>query len=447
MIKPALTRVGKYDVLEEIGRGGMGTVYLGHDPFTDREVAIKVAHPDALVDEHSGHRYRKLFFNEAKITGMLRHPNIVEVYDAGFEEESWYIVMEYVVGGNTLHQYTRPERLLPLPDLVHVLYKFSKALGYAHRQGVIHRDIKPKNVLLTDTGEIKISDFSVALRTGLDVTDTQVDGYLGSPLYMSPEQVRGETVSQRSDLFCLGGMMYELLTGRTPFAATTIATVIYQITSKQHTPVREIRAEVPPALEAIVDKALEKDPALRYGSALELAADLSDLYGDLDQDDEDVSRLEKFKLVSELNFFNEFLESEIWEVFNAAVWQDYAAGDEIIHEGVVDSSFYVIVRGDVVVRKGGTEVDSLHRGDCFGETGFIPGKERSSGIIAKNDVSTIKVRSSMIERTSKDCQLRFHRIFLNRIVARLSRADERISKEHGQVPAMPRLVSNNAMNA
>ena len=154
MTKPTLQSVGKYEVLEEIGRGGMGTVFLGHDPFTDRDVAIKVAHPDALLDEHSGHRYRKLFFNEAKVTGMLRHPNIVEVYDAGFEEDSWYIVMEHVEGGHTLHQVTRPERLLPLPDLVHIIFTCAKALEYAHRKGVIPRDIKPKNVLLTQTGEI-----------------------------------------------------------------------------------------------------------------------------------------------------------------------------------------------------------------------------------------------------------------------------------------------------
>ena len=429
MIELARRNLGKYEALTEIGRGGMGTVYLGHDPFTDRDVAIKVAHPEAMVDERSGNRYRKLFFNEAKVTGMLRHPNIVEVYDAGFEEDTWYMVMEYVSGGETLHRHTRPDRLLTLDQLARVVFKCAKALDYAHRKGVIHRDIKPKNVLLTEEGEIKLSDFSVALRTGLDVTDTQVDGYLGSPLYMSPEQVKGETITQRSDIFSLGVLMYELLTGKAPFAANSIATVIYQVTNKPHTPVREIRAEVPAPLEAIVDRCLEKDPKARYSSAMELAADLSSIYDGLGGREEELPRLEKFKLVKSLSFFDEFSESEIWEVLNAAVWQDYASADEIIYEGEVDNSFYVIVRGDVVVRKGDTEVDTLHRGDCFGETGFIPGKERSTGIIAKHPTSTIKVRSSLIERTSKDCQLRFHRIFLNKIVERLSRADERIYLE------------------
>ena len=421
--------LGRYKALKEIGRGGMGTVYLGHDPLSDRDVAIKVAHADAMLDEDSGHRYRKLFFNEAKVTAMLRHPNIVEVYDAGFDDDAWYMVMEYVTGGETLHRHTRPDRLLPLENLVRVVFKCAKALDYAHRKGVIHRDVKPRNILLTEEGEIKVSDFSVALRTGLDVTDTQVDGYLGSPLYMSPEQVRGDTVTQRSDIFSLGILMYELLTGKTPFTGKTIPTVIYKITTKQHTNVHEIRAEIPEALEAIVNRCLAKDPEERYPTTLELAADLSTIYDGLGGQEEELPRLEKFKLVKNLSFFDEFSESEIWEVINASVWQDYSQGDQIILEGEVDNSFYVIARGTVFVRKGNTNVDSLSSGDCFGETGFIPGKQRSTSIVANHQTSTIKVRSSMIERTSKDCQLRFHRIFLNKIVERLSRADERIFRE------------------
>lgn len=425
----ALRTISKYEVLEEIGRGGMGTVYLGYDPFADREVAIKVAHPDALQDERSGRRYRKLFFNEAKITGMLRHPYIVAVFDAGFEDDTWYIVMEYVPGGETLHHYTHPETLLPMDKFVRVALKCAKALDYAHRKGVVHRDIKPKNVLLTQDGEVKLSDFSVAMRTGLDVTETQVDGYLGSPLYMSPEQVKGEEVTHQSDIFSLGVLMYELLTGKAPFSAANITTVIYQITAKKHMPLREVRVDVPESLTQIVDRALEKDPAARYASVLDLAADLSRLCDDLGGPDDELSRSERFNMVKGLSFFDEFSDPEIWEVINAAVWEDYGPGDEIVHEGEVENSFFVIVRGNVAVRKGDTDVDTLHKGDCFGETGFIAGKGRSTGIIARDQVSTIKVRASLIERTSNDTQLRFHKIFLNKIVERLGRADARIHQE------------------
>ena len=340
--------------------------------------------------------------------------------------------MEYMPGGRTLHERTRPENLLPLDELIWVIFKCAKALDYAHRKGVIHRDVKPKNILLTDSGDIKVSDFSVALRTGLDVTDTQVHGYLGSSLYMSPEQVKGESLTACSDVFSLGVMMYELLTGKAPFAANTIATVIYQITAKAHTSVKEIRAKIPDTLEQILDQVLCKELAGRFTSAAELAAALSrsqDDLDDLDDSEQDLGRHEKFKLVKGLSFFDEFTTSETWEVLNAAIWQEYEPADEIIHEGKVDNSFFVIVRDTVAVRKGDTVVDRLKTGGCFGETGFIPGRGRSSGIIAADRVSTIKVRSSLIERTSKDCQLRFHKIFLNKIVSRLSRADERIHRE------------------
>ena len=186
------TTLGKYDVIREVGRGSMGVVYLGHDPFAGRDVAIKVALPESLQDKRGGARYRKLFFNEAKVAGKLRHPNIVGVYDAGSGGRNLcYIVMEMIFGGRTLFDHCQPDSLLPIEDVVRIIFKSARALDYAHRQGVIHRDVKPRNILLSEDGEVKLSDFSIALRTQGDATDTQVHGYIGSPLYMSPEQVTG----------------------------------------------------------------------------------------------------------------------------------------------------------------------------------------------------------------------------------------------------------------
>ncbi len=186
---------------------------------------------------------------------------------------------------------------------------------------------------------------------------------------------------------------------------------------------------MPDALEQILDKTLCKDVGVRFSSEAEFAAALSRIQDDLDNSEPKLGRHEKFKLVKGLSFFDEFTDSEIREVLNAAIWQDYQPGDEIIHEGEVDNSFFVIVQGTVAVRKGDTNVDRLQRGEYFGETGFIRGKERSSGIIAADQVSTIKFRSLLVERTSKDCQLRFHKIFPNKIVSRLSRTDVRIHRE------------------
>jgi serine/threonine protein kinase len=283
--------------------------------------------------------------------------------------------MEYMPGGRTLHERTRPENLLPLDEFIWVIFKCAKALDYAHRKGVIHRDVKPKNILLTDSGDIKVSDFSVALRTGLDVTDTQVHGYLGSSLYMSPEQVKGESLTACSDVFSLGVMMYELLTGKAPFAANTIATVTYQITAKAHTSVKEIRAKIPDTLEQILDQVLCKELAGRFTSAAELAAALSRSQDDLDDSEQDLSRHEKFKLVKGLSFFDEFTTSETWEVLNAAIWQEYEPADETIHEGKVDNSFFVIVRDTVAVRKGDTVVDRLKTGAALARRFLFPAED------------------------------------------------------------------------
>jgi eukaryotic-like serine/threonine-protein kinase len=422
-----LKSLGKYGIVREIGRGGMGIVYLGHDPFADRDVAIKVAFPESLQDPADGSRYRKLFFNEAKVAALLHHPNIIEVFDAGVDGEVGYIVMEYVAGGRSLHDHCRPDRLLPIEEVVRIVYKSARALDYAHRKGVVHRDVKPRNLLLTDPGELKISDFSVALMTGGEATNTQIFGYVGSPLYMSPEQVREEPVTNRTDIFSTGVVLYELLTGRHPFAADTLAGIVDQITRRQPPPLRELRADVPPVLAHIVERTLRKDPAARYGSGLDLAADLSLVFDHLKLLEDRVPNREKFRRARQLSFFSEFSDPEIWEVINASTWQDFEPGTEIIVEGQMDSAFYIIVAGEVEVRKRSRRVDVLAVGDCFGEMGFLGHRQRSATIIAREPVTALRVRASLIERASTQCQLRFHRVFLHALVDRLSRATEQMA--------------------
>jgi len=420
--------LGKYEVGRMLGKGSMGLVYLGNDPFSGREVAIKIAIPESLNDENSGGRYRKLFFNEAKVAGRLRHPNIVEVHDAGVESEVCFIVMEYVAGGMTLHDYCRPERLLPLEDVVRIVFKCARALDYAHRQGVVHRDIKPRNILLTEGFDVKIGDFGIALMMHADNTATQLHGYVGSPLYMSLEQVLEGNIGSPSDLFALGVVMYELLTGKHPFAGDSLAAIIHQITQRSHVPVRELRSDVPRVLSHIIDRLLKKKPAARYKTGLDLAADLSLVFDHLQLFQEELSGREKFKLVRELHFFDDFAEPEIWEVINASSWLEFESGARIIIEGEMDSSFYVIVSGEVEVHKSGATMDVLGAGDCFGEMGFIAHRERSASIVARTNVTALKVKGALIERASLACQLRFHKVFLNTLITRLSTATERIAE-------------------
>lgn len=427
MNSPPLKTLGKFELSAVLGAGSMGTVYHGHDPFTDRQVAIKVAHSDAMAEDGDKNRARKLFFNEAKVAGMLKHPNIVEVLDAGVEGDIWYIVMEYVSGGKTLRDHTRPDTLMPIEDVVPIVFKCAKALDHAHRAGVVHRDIKPRNILLTEGNEVKVGDFGIALITSQDATETQVVGAMGSPLYMSPEQLQEGNVGAQSDLWSLGVVMYEMLTGRNPFHAKTLPSIIHQITATQHVPVAEFRPDTPRILQHIIDRCLMKQADKRYRTALDVAGDMSLVFDQLNLSKEEISAREKFNRLKELTFFKDFSVSEIWEIVNANIWQNYKPGDEIITEGEMDNSFYIVVSGEVAVRRSGRDLNVLGEGDCFGEMGFISKQKRTATIVAKTEVAAMKVRASLIERTSLSCQLRFHKVFLNTLVERLSLANQKMA--------------------
>ncbi|MGB1801331.1 MAG: serine/threonine protein kinase, partial [Gammaproteobacteria bacterium] len=265
-------KLGKYEIKEQVGRGSMGVVYKGHDPFSDKDVAVKVAMSESLNDKESGERYRKMFFNEAHTAGTLKHPNIVDILDAGVEEseegDHCYIVMELIENGDTLKTYCNSKNLLPLETVVEIIFKCAKALDYAHRNGVVHRDIKPTNILIDKDRDVKIADFSIAHLVNSDTTSTMPMGFVGSPRYMSPEQVQEDQITNQTDLFSLGIVMYELLTGKHPFAADSFSRLIHMIINEEHTPLSTHRSDVPDILEKIIHHALQKNPEKRYKMGL-----------------------------------------------------------------------------------------------------------------------------------------------------------------------------------
>jgi serine/threonine protein kinase len=428
MEEPVPTRLGKYEVAEELNRGSMGIVYLGYDPYADRPVAIKVALSESLNDKESGAQYRKMFFNEAHAAGMLTHPNIISVQDAGVDGEHCYIVMEYVVGGATLKPYCKQDNLFPIEKVVEIIFKCAKALDYAHREGVIHRDIKPSNILFTDDEDVKIGDFSIAHITKTDSTQTMPIGMVGSPRYMSPEQLKEDYISNRTDLFSLGIVMYELLTGKHPFQADKFSRLVHKILNEEAPPMKNFRADIPEVLEKIVQKTMQKDPDNRYQMGLELASDLSKAFKHLEGPKEDVSAQEKFNALKQLDFFQGFQDTEIWEILRASEWQDYKHGEEIILEGDIDDSFYIIVFGTVAVMKGDKRIRTLSDGDCFGEMGYLTKSKRTATIAAEGEASLLKVKSTVISQVSLDCQLRFLKVFLRTLIQRLSVTTQKVSQ-------------------
>jgi len=265
-------RLGRYTVIRELGRGSMSVVYLGKDPTIQRFVALKTVRFDDAGDPSELVEIKRRFFREVQSAGLLSHPNIVTIFDAGDEEDLGYIAME-VLEGITLKNWCRKENLQPIKQVLELVAKVAEALDHAHSHGVVHRDIKPANIMFTKDGIAKITDFSIARIT--TSTKTKTDAILGTPSYMSPEQIAGEKVDGRSDLFSLGVVMFELLTGERPFQGESIASLTYQIAHKPHRPPAQIRTDLPPCCIAIIDRALSKKLDQRYQRGLEFSVDLS----------------------------------------------------------------------------------------------------------------------------------------------------------------------------
>ena len=416
--------LGKYQVLKTIGRGNMATVYLGQDPFIDRPVAIKVAFDEFVQSNDNGPLYRRMFFNEAQAGGMLKHPNITAIFDAGVDQDRYYIVMEYVHGGNTLDAYTTAEHLLDIKQVTDILYQCAMGLDYAHGKGVIHRDIKPRNILVTEELEAKITDFGVAVVPHLQ--EGQSAEHAGSPLYMAPEQLRLEETTNQCDLFGLGVVAYELLTGHHPFEGGNMDAIRHRIQTSTPTSVLELRAEIPDIFQRIIDRALAKNPEYRYKTGADMAGDLSLIYDFIRLTDGQPTQQEKFGRVQNLEFFSDFPDSELWEIINAGDWIAIEANEPIIREGEEDPSFYVLVDGEVAVQKSEHELVKLRAGDCFGEMGMAGGRRRTATITALTPGTVLKIRSPVIDRASINCQLRFQRKFLYTLIERLEYTTERV---------------------
>jgi eukaryotic-like serine/threonine-protein kinase len=267
----ARATLGRYKIIKELGRGAMGVVYLGRDPTIQRFVAIKTMRLDDVEDPSEVKEIKERFFREAESTGRLLHPNIVIIYDAGEEEDLGYIAME-LLEGTTLTHWCREEKLLPVLQVVDIVTSVAEALDYAHSQGVVHRDIKPANIMLIGDRKVKVMDFGIAKLTLSTKTRTSV--IQGTPSYMSPEQAMGHSVDGRSDIFSLGAVFFELLTGRKAFTAEHLSALMFKIATDPHPPLTKVRPDLPACLEAIVDRALQKEPPHRYRLASDMAQDL-----------------------------------------------------------------------------------------------------------------------------------------------------------------------------
>ncbi len=276
--KPML---GRYQVEKELGKGAMGVVYLGRDPKINRVVAIKTMALSQEFDEEELADVKERFFREAETAGRLNHPHIVTIFDAGEEHDLAYIAMEFLKGRDLVPQ-TKPGHLLPLPKVMDIVARVAEALAYAHGNNVVHRDVKPANIMYEgESDQVKVTDFGIARIT--DSSRTKTGMVLGTPSYMSPEQLAGKKIDGRSDLFSLGVMLFQMVCGKLPFEGDSMAQLMFRIANEQHPDIRDLRPDVPDCLSAIIDRALAKDADARYQSGNDMAADLRACTGTLSQ--------------------------------------------------------------------------------------------------------------------------------------------------------------------
>ncbi len=414
-----LERIGKYELRKLLGRGATGSVYLAQDPFAQREVAVKVLDmPPA--DPEEARRQLRFFQNEASLAGKLRHPHIISIFDAGVEhvdgKDLRYLVME-LVEGTSLEPHCQAGNLLDVPRIAQIAYKCCKALEYANSVGVVHRDIKPANILLRPDLDIRLSDFGAAQLARADVT--QVTG-VGSPAYMSPEQIRGEEIDFRSDMFSLGGVMFHLLTGYRPFSGTTAFELMEAILTKDPPAPSELRRGLPVEMDSVVRRALGKTRDSRFGSWEEFAAALEPMLGTADEGA--LSDVEEYNAMRRLAFFKQFSDAELWEVVRVGRCRKYAAGTVLINEGAEDDHVYVVATGLFKVTQRGRLLNAVSPGECVGEMAYArrASTVRSATVTAVEPSWALSLRVAEIDALSQPCRARFTEAFLSIMADRIS---------------------------
>src|SRR5689334_11207226 len=409
----ALRKLGKYDLIEEVGRGAYGVVYRGRDPFVQRDVAIKI--PSGAAAEKPD----DTFFAEARAAGKLNHPYIVSVYDAAKEAGQRYIVMEYIQGETLKRFCDHDGPRLKVDRVVDIMLKVSLALDYVHKNGVLHKDIKPANIMLTADGTPKLMDFGIAAESRSQ-PEERVARVEGSPMFMSPEQCRGMQLTAASDLYALGALMYILLTGSPMFIASSPKELFLLVKTAPAPSLKGVKG-IPDALAAIVERLLAKDPAARFQTGRELGEELAAVSEHLRTGGgRRKSLVISDKTLKELRFFKAFTSGELKELLDASTTVVNRAGEVIIKEGEMDNCLYILLAGLAEVRKGRQLITLLEKGDVFGEIGFLYAVRRTASVMATTDVMALKVNSSLLDQMSEQCQLHYYKVFTENLILRLA---------------------------
>ena len=418
-------QVGKYDIQKMLGKGATGTVYLAKDTFSGKEVALKTIEPEVFRDPEFGTVYRSQFLNEASLAGKLKHPYIVAILDAVVQEDSGHIAMELVTGGD-LTPYTKPGKLLPLADVLQIGFKCCGALDYAFREGIVHRDIKPANIMIVQGTDVKIADFGAAYLRKSQAVQTAA---MGSPYYMSPEQVAGKEPTFHSDMYSLGVVLYELLTGQRPFMANSLEMLVQKIRDQDPVPPSKLRPDLPKEIDGIILRALGKKPEHRYATWAEFALDLSRLVQKV-LPPGTVPDSEKYVALKKVAMLSVLSDVEIWELARAGDWSRVPVNQTIVRESTKGRSFYFVGSGQAKVTRQGRLLNMINEGEFFGEMAWIRGGDepRHATVDSATELLLAKFRPDALGRMSVGAQLQLTRALVRNLVDRLELANMRLAR-------------------
>ena len=427
--------IGRYRVLGRLGEGATSEVFLAEDDFHHRPVAIKRVRPPTPGDGPGNHYRGHFFAAEAALAGRLEHPNVVRIYDAVADAELPYLVMEYVAG-DTLKRFCSPDALLPLEQIVEIGFKCAMALDYVARRGLIHRDVKPANILavLDDAGavvDVKLSDFGSVFDCRSDRTQVF---RVGSLAYMSPEQLDGGPLEAHTDMYSLAAVLYHLVAGRPPFDAPTPVAVMNQIYHHEPAPLESLRHGVPPRMAAALHRALAKSPGARQAGWQSFADDWALLVARREVPlaaSQDVLDSERFNLLRALEFFADFGDVELWEVVHRARWQRHAHGAALYRKGDLGDSFHIVAAGRIDVYRDGARVAQLGAGTSVGEMAYLaPSAElrvHSADVLVAEAATTVSFTPATLDMLSPAPRHLFDRAFIRVLVRRLHAAHEALA--------------------
>ena len=424
-----IEQIGKFQLRKVLGKGASGTVYLALDTFSGNDVALKVLDSKVVTSPEFAATRTAQFMNEASLAGKLQHPHIAAILEASISRQSGYIALEYVPGGD-LSQYAVPGKLLPPEQAIQVAFKSCGALDYAFRQGIVHRDIKPANIMVVSGTNIKVADFGAAyLKPAEGAAAAAETDAIGTPYYMSPEQIQGKELGAHSDMFALGVVLYELFTGQRPFLAANIEELFAKILQAPPAPPSSVRPELGKDVDAILLRMLGKTPEERYPSWADLALDIAKV-GRLSVYQQGINDSDKFTALRKVPLLEKLNDAEIWELVHAGRWSRLPPQRAVVREGEPGTSLFFIATGQVKVTKQSRLLSVLSAGVCFGEMAYIKAGAlpRQASVESMTDTILAEFDPAALQKTSANCQLAMTTALLHAMVDRLASANERLAR-------------------